>query len=297
MLKIRGSLIANDRWGFRELYYYLGEKLILFATEVKAILCHRDVQRKLDDLSVIDFLHCGYILNDRTFIKGISLILPGCTLVIDGDSTTLRDQKIRYEPILKVKSYKNHVDEVFKALKLSVERRLRWHQNIAMMLSGGLDSRLLLGIATKYTKNIKAFTLGGLKCREYLIAQKVVATLSLDNHTTAEPTWEHLKRYASALVWLGDGMISLGFVSTSFRTPYPHIWQQDLVLGGFGGDHTIGGSRFTEKLLKESVDGHYLMELLLRRTRAVGDIRPYADALFNKAFREKFAYYCEKNVK
>jgi asparagine synthase (glutamine-hydrolysing) len=295
-VKHKRLLIMNDRWGFRELYYHCSEGTLMFAPEVKAIMQYEKLRRTLDEMAITDFLHYGYILGNKTFFEEVSLLPPATTLSIDENGFSIKSIEFSYQPSLSAKDYTDHVDTAFSLLNLAVSRRMRYAQKPALQLSGGLDSRLIAGFAARHSDNIDLFTLGGRECGEYRIAKQVAKSLSLKSHVTIKPCWQDIVKYAEPMVWAMDGMVSLTFISPSYGTMCGRLNGDDLMLGGFGGDHTIGGSRITPELLSNSMDFEKRIELMYRRTTAVGDMQPFADTLFQNGFRDKFVYYGTKSI-
>jgi len=82
-LKRRQVIIANDRYGFRPLYYATSGGKLLFASEVKAILEDRAFNKELNDETIADFFAFGEILGDKTFFSGVET-LPAAS-VLDYD--------------------------------------------------------------------------------------------------------------------------------------------------------------------------------------------------------------------
>jgi asparagine synthetase B (glutamine-hydrolysing) len=116
--------IANDRWGFRELFYFTDDHLFLFALEIKALLRYADLRLKLSEHSLSDFLNYGYILGDRTFIEGVSLLPPGSILSVDTSQVRLKSRDFSYQVTWTSHDADEYVDTVYRLLERAVQRRL-----------------------------------------------------------------------------------------------------------------------------------------------------------------------------
>ena len=84
---------ARDHFGIKPLYYCVTESAILFASEIKALLAHPEVEARVDDVGLQDYLTFQHILDERTLFAGIRELPPGSHLVIDlasGELTTTR---------------------------------------------------------------------------------------------------------------------------------------------------------------------------------------------------------------
>ncbi len=57
----RTLILARDRVGKKPLYYYLDDEKLVFASEIKSILCHPDLDLEIDEQAVSDYVSLGYI--------------------------------------------------------------------------------------------------------------------------------------------------------------------------------------------------------------------------------------------
>lgn len=139
---------ARDHLGTRSFYYHQGAGHFLFATEIKALLAHGVVPRDLDEGRIADYL--GRIFADKTstFYKAIQRLAPGHSLTISATGHQLR----RYwmlDPDLRIEraSDEAYAEEFRSILTTALGDRMRGEQPIGVLLSGGLDSSALAGIA------------------------------------------------------------------------------------------------------------------------------------------------------
>src|SRR3990172_8563871 len=78
--------LARDRLGIKPLYYWINEKGISFASEVKSFIYNSAFSKELTPEAVIDFFSLGYILSPKSIFRDIKLLLPGHFLtVINGE--------------------------------------------------------------------------------------------------------------------------------------------------------------------------------------------------------------------
>ena len=70
-------VLARDRMGIKPLYYYRSGDDLYFGSELKAILEHSHVPRRLDERALDRFLSVNYVPGDRTLIEGIRKVPPG----------------------------------------------------------------------------------------------------------------------------------------------------------------------------------------------------------------------------
>ena len=76
----RELFLSRDRVGIRPLYYTVVDGSLIFASEIKAILCHPSVSRCLDLQGLDQVFTCWHPLGERTLLRGIRALPPGCNL-------------------------------------------------------------------------------------------------------------------------------------------------------------------------------------------------------------------------
>lgn len=150
-------LIANDRYGFMPLYCYVDEHTFMFASEVKAILAVTGPQA-FDWESCADFFYIGHLMGQKTLFKHIHAVDAG--MAITYSKGTVHQQQYHdftQTPVLE----RDAVSTERLALLFTdaVKRRLRADETNTLLLSGGLDSRLILGVLHKLGVTPKAISL------------------------------------------------------------------------------------------------------------------------------------------
>ena len=72
--------LARDRLGIKPLYYtVLGDRRLIFASELKALLVHPEVPRKISPQAVEDYFTFGYVPDPKTIYEGMFKLPPGHT--------------------------------------------------------------------------------------------------------------------------------------------------------------------------------------------------------------------------
>jgi asparagine synthetase B (glutamine-hydrolysing) len=144
----RSLTVVNDRYGFMPLYYCRDEKgSFLFASEVKAILRVLG-SRELNWQSVADFFYIGHMLAQNTLFNGVYAMDSGQVLAY-------RDgllKKRTYHDFTRTSLLSPEEVSTEKLADLFVEavrRRVREDKPNTLLLSGGFDSRLILGAFNK----------------------------------------------------------------------------------------------------------------------------------------------------
>jgi asparagine synthase (glutamine-hydrolysing) len=152
--------IARDRVGIKPLYYYLSDKSLIFASEMKAILADPEVKREVD-LPIIDrLLTFNFLPGEETLLRNIRKLSPGSYMVVRGGRTEIREYwDLHFSPS------KLSLAEAEAQLSTLLEETVRLHMisdvPVGFLLSGGFDSTALLSLATGMTSYpISSFTVG-----------------------------------------------------------------------------------------------------------------------------------------
>ncbi|WP_150275300.1 asparagine synthase (glutamine-hydrolyzing) [Paenibacillus tepidiphilus] len=144
-------LLARDRMGVKPLYYYADSSCVIFASEIKAILQHPDVQANLELAAIPEYLFSTAILEDRTMFQGIRSLPPGCELTVaDGRLDIKSYWELNLDDNRRQGGSLRQWKEEFAALlEEAVQMRLMSEVPFGTLLSGGLDSSLLTALAVK----------------------------------------------------------------------------------------------------------------------------------------------------
>ena len=154
--------LSRDRAGKKPLYIYKDEDSLLYASELNAIKAGVE-ELQINEDSIYAYLRSGFFYNKYTPYYNVEEIDAGSYYEIDID--TLAISKHKYFDIetfynspstLDFEDAKNRVDEL---LRKSVKTRLLSSDlEVGAFLSGGIDSSLIVAIASEYKNNLKTFT-------------------------------------------------------------------------------------------------------------------------------------------
>src|SRR3546814_1367831 len=74
--------LARDRLGIKPLYYaVLRDGRLLFGSEMKALLCHPDLEREFDIQAIEDYFAFGYVPDPKTIYSSVRKLPPAHTLI------------------------------------------------------------------------------------------------------------------------------------------------------------------------------------------------------------------------
>lgn len=160
----RRLLLARDRLGKKPLYYTITGGKLLFASEIKGLLAHPEVQRDLDLESLNLYLTFANVPAPRTLFRGINKLPAGHFLLCDdrGQVSTRRfwsplDGGPRSEATTDAEAQA----EVLALLKDAVKKRLMSDVPIGAFLSGGVDSSANVALMSQLTSEpLRTFSVG-----------------------------------------------------------------------------------------------------------------------------------------
>ncbi|WP_435010861.1 asparagine synthase (glutamine-hydrolyzing) [Tundrisphaera lichenicola] len=163
--KNRTLILGRDRAGICPLYYAERDGWLLWGSEVKALLASGLVRPEADPKGLDYFFNFFCAGTSRTVFEGVRMVPPGHYLrVRDGRVTLCRYWDLDFPDEGEERRLDDPtplVDELESRLRQAVERRLRGDVPVASYLSGGLDSTVVLGLASRQRgRSVPSFTIG-----------------------------------------------------------------------------------------------------------------------------------------
>ena len=159
-IKNRTLFLARDRIGIKPLYYYLSDKSLVFASEIKAILVDPEVEPEIE-LGLIDrVLSFNYLPGEDTLLRNIHKLAPGTYILVkDGKPQVHQYWDLSFET--STLSLRQAEDELATLLDESVRLHMISDVPVGFLLSGGVDSTAMLGLARGKTEHsLSSFTVG-----------------------------------------------------------------------------------------------------------------------------------------
>lgn len=213
-------IITNDRYGFRPLYWAQVNSRLLICSEIKGILEDRAFRREVNHQGVAEFFGFGHLFGENTLLKNVQL-LPSASLWVYQNQSFSRkkywclDQHMEAD----TRPQKQYLEEITFLFKRAVQRQLKGDFDIAISLTGGLDSRAIIAAIEPISSRIHSFLHGAKGCTDEKLAQRVAADTTGDRHHFYELGSDFLSnfpKYANQTVYLSDGMCKLGLVQVLF---------------------------------------------------------------------------------
>src|SRR5215831_13601952 len=154
-------LLARDPFGIKLVYYKIEGNRLYFGSEVRAVLQGTQEKVKVDPTSLNLFLRYRYTPSPYTLFQGVQKLPPGTKLVVEGGRHQLsRWYRSKPTPFLPAKSVHEAKEELLELYKMAVQRHLISDVPVGLLLSGGIDSGLLLALMNLYGKSWPTYTVG-----------------------------------------------------------------------------------------------------------------------------------------
>jgi asparagine synthase (glutamine-hydrolysing) len=237
-------VLARDRMGIKPLYYYRNGGEIHFGSELKAILGHPGVPRRLDPDALQDYLALNYVPGPRTLIQGIAKLPPGHSLEHRAGQTRLeRWWKLEFQPEAGM-SPEGAEERLDHLLKESVREHMESDVPLGIWSSGGLDSSTVLHYASQATsKRLKTFSVGfqARCCDESRYFREMAARYGTEHHEVELGPGPELVAAVEDFAYYSDepgadaGALPMWFLS---KMTAEHV---TVALSGDGGDELFGG--------------------------------------------------------
>ncbi|HEV7435134.1 MAG TPA: asparagine synthase (glutamine-hydrolyzing) [Pseudorhizobium sp.] len=148
----RRMLIARDRVGVRPLFYTQHRGALIFASEAKALLAVPGIEAELDPIALDQIFTLWAPIAPRTVFKGISELEPGAALVVeDGRVEVKQYYHLTYPDLADLRPPEHpgaQEEELLALLRDAVQLRMRADVPVGSYLSGGLDSSLIVALAS-----------------------------------------------------------------------------------------------------------------------------------------------------
>ncbi|MGH9587579.1 MAG: asparagine synthase (glutamine-hydrolyzing), partial [Acidobacteriaceae bacterium] len=146
-------ILVRDRIGIKPLYYRIQEGEIFFGSEMKCILAHPGVPRRIDLKGLNYFLSLNYVPSPLTLIEGNSKLLPGHMLEWQRGKIAIRSylapMRIGKVPC----SLEEATEELDSLLRQSIAEQIPSDVPMAIWLSGGLDSSTITHYAAQISSS------------------------------------------------------------------------------------------------------------------------------------------------
>lgn len=237
-------VICRDRIGKKPLYYWHSGEKLAFASEIKSLLCCRDIPREVNKDGFYSFLAFQYVPGMETAVKNVFRVPPGNMLIAENGRVTLRE----YWSIRKIVNSRvdipadKAIERMGHLLEESVRLRLVSDVPLGVLLSGGLDSSAITALISRSgVKSIRTFSAGfGEENDEFKYARMVAQKYETEHiEFTVKP--DNLAIMLKKVIWHMDEPIADGGAFATYMISEVVKQYVKVVLVGEGADELFAG--------------------------------------------------------
>ena len=159
--------LSRDRAGEKPLFYGFNEGVLLFSSEIKAILYDQSIKRIVNSDSLDFYLSMGFIPGEKCIFKNIKKLPAASSLLFNLESKKIKVWK--YWRPFNYQSSENNLNSLSEPelldkfedfLEESVKKQMVADVDVGVLLSGGVDSSLITAMACRNSDRVKTFTVG-----------------------------------------------------------------------------------------------------------------------------------------
>jgi len=258
-------LLARDRVGIKPLYFSQTDQRLLFASNTQALI-HADdgIDKDIDAAALHNLFSLHAVVPaPRTILKGIRKVKPAHYMVCKQDGSV---EEKRYWTLTakrpdKKMSEQDWVEAIRASLKKSVDRRVKIADvPVGVLLSGGIDSSLLVGLlAEAGAKDLKTFSVGfedqpEEKGNEFEYSDAVAEHFNTEHHRFLVPNSQVLPKLPEAFSHMAEPMFGQDAVAFYLLSEVVSK-EVKVVQSGQGADEVFGGYFWYPRMHESTTPG------------------------------------------
>lgn len=237
--------LIRDRFGVKPLYYRRDGERLLFASEIKSLLCSMKESPKLHLPSLFDYLNLRYVPGPDCLIQGIQKLPAGSIATFVPATLAIRRYWKPLLPKNKVSIRENEaLAQLDVRLDTAVRRRMVSDVPVGAYLSGGLDSSIIVAkMVAMSRERISTFSIGfGHPSDELSAARQTALDLGTDHQEIifVADDFDELEK----IVWSLDEPLGDAIILPMYLLAREARKKVKVVLAGEGADEIFGGYLF-----------------------------------------------------
>jgi asparagine synthase (glutamine-hydrolysing) len=238
-------ILARDRLGKKPLYYYLHDKGILFASEIKALLEDKEIPKEININVLSHYFSYRSTPSHETLFKGIKKLPQSSILEYSQGKTIIQNYWRITNSTVNLSNGTSeafYIDEFRRLFDDAVKKRLQSEVPLGVYLSGGLDSSSVVAIAAKHMETeLNTISVGFDEPTDEFEYAKQVADEFGTNHHELLVESEQIQKIISKIVWhldepIADPAIIPTYLMSELTKKYVTV-----ILTGEGADELFAG--------------------------------------------------------
>ena len=235
--------LVRDRLGIKPLFYSVCDKDIVFASEIKSLLCEPALPREVDTGALSHFMSYNYVPSPLTLFKGIHKLPPGSCMECTSEGTRIKQYWDLDFSVQSRATDEERIGRLAELLQQSVRRRLMGDVPCGLFLSGGIDSSALLGLLESSAgQGLKTFSLSFADSRYNQAAHIRAMTRRFStDHTEIPFQMNDPAGFISTVVRALEGNVANVTALPLYRLCEGAKKEVTVALSGLGGDEIMAG--------------------------------------------------------
>ena len=242
--KNKRLLIARDPMGIKLVYYRIEDGTVAFGSEIRPILAGNGNKPAIDPVALNLFLRYRYTPSPLTLYTGIRKLAPGTMLIFENNDYRLeRWYQFAPKPFSPAPTDQEAREELLAIYKRAIKRHLLSDVPVGLLLSGGIDSGLLLGLMNLYGNDWPTYTVGYGKSfsdDELVDAARTAQIFSAEN-LSVELTREAFENSLAKIISCLEEPIASSSIVPMYFVCQRARQDVKVVLVGQGPDELFGG--------------------------------------------------------
>ncbi len=239
----RGTItLFSDRYGLHRIYYHEAKAAFYFAAEAKAILAVLPELRTINTKSLGELISCGCVLEDRTLFEGIQVLPAGSAWKFENGS--LQQKAAFFQPAdwenqdrLDPEAYYQELREIFSRI---LPRYFNGRQPVALSLTGGLDTRMIMAWQRSAPGTLPCYSFGGTfrDCEDVVLARQIAKLCgqSYEVIPVGDDFLSDFARYAERTVYMTDGCAGVSRACDLYANEYAAKIAPVRMTGNYGSE-------------------------------------------------------------
>lgn len=239
-------LLARDPFGIKLLYYSFDRGSLYFGSEMRAIRATQAEAPDIDPVALNLFLRYRYTPSPHTIVKGVQKLAPGTKLAVQkGTYQVSRWYRFRPVPFEPAKRPSEAREELLDLYRRAIKRQLISDVPVGLLLSGGLDSGLLLALMNLHGRSWPTFTIGygSASAGDELADASETARRLGSNHTSVTITRSAFEQSLPKIVASLEEPIASSSIVPMYFVCERARQDVKVALAGQGPDELFGGYR------------------------------------------------------
>jgi asparagine synthase (glutamine-hydrolysing) len=311
--------ISRDRFGVKPVYYFLGNGVFMFASEIKAFMTNPAFKTELNYDALNEYFTFQNLFSYQTLFKGVYLLPQANTVCINSATSEVVHKSwwdYDFSQTDESMDFEEARSETERLFSRAVERQMVADVPVGSYLSGGMDSGSIAVVASRHVSRLYTFTCG------FDMSQVTGVEANYDERRDAELTANYIKsEHYEQVMNAGDlrwSLPKLVYHLEDLRVgmSYPSYYISRLAskfvkvcLQGTGGDELFGGYPwryyrifksldrkdflnqyydFWQRLVKDEDKSKLFTESTYRKAGNINEIRPIFEKVF--LFNDKLKY-------